>query len=44
MSERILVAYATNTGSTTEVAVVIGDTLRERGYEVDVVPVTRDRY
>jgi len=42
VSERILVAYATNKGSTAEVAVAIGDTLRERGYEVDVVPVTRD--
>jgi menaquinone-dependent protoporphyrinogen oxidase len=42
MSERILVAYATNKGSTAEVAVAIGGTLRERGYEVDVVPVTRD--
>ena len=42
MSERILVAYATRKGSTAEVATVIGEVLRTRGYEVDVRPVTRD--
>jgi menaquinone-dependent protoporphyrinogen oxidase len=42
MSERILVAYATRTGSTADVAIVIGDVLRTRGYEVDVVDVTAD--
>jgi hypothetical protein len=42
MSERILVAYATRKGSTAEVATVIGQVLRTRGYEVDVLSVTQD--
>ncbi len=42
MSERILVAYATRTGSTAEVAAAIAETLRTRGFGVDVVPVTED--
>jgi menaquinone-dependent protoporphyrinogen oxidase len=42
MPDRILVAFATTKGSTADVATAIGDTLRQRGYEVDVVPVTRD--
>lgn len=35
---RILVAYATRTGSTTGVAAAIGETLAARGYLVDVKP------
>lgn len=42
MSERILVAYATHTGSTAEVAGAIGDVLRARGYGVDVLSVAAD--
>jgi flavodoxin len=41
-SERILVACATRTGSTKDVATVIGDVLSTREYEVDVLPVTAD--
>lgn len=36
---RILVCYATRYGSTREIAQVIGDTLREAGRQVDIVPV-----
>ncbi|MHB1016510.1 MAG: flavodoxin domain-containing protein [Coriobacteriia bacterium] len=39
MSKRVLVAYATRTGSTTGVAEAIGRTLGERGYAVDVKPL-----
>lgn len=39
MSQHILVAYATWAGSTTGVAEVIGQTLREAGAGVDVRPV-----
>ncbi|HSK48703.1 MAG TPA: flavodoxin domain-containing protein [Coriobacteriia bacterium] len=39
MSKRVLVAYATRTGSTVEVAEAIGKTLGERGFAVDVQPV-----
>jgi menaquinone-dependent protoporphyrinogen oxidase len=35
----ILVAYASKAGSTAEVAVAIGEVLRERGYGVDVKPI-----
>jgi menaquinone-dependent protoporphyrinogen oxidase len=47
MSQRILVTYATHTGSTAEVANVIGEELRARGFVVDVqavntAPQTRD--
>jgi menaquinone-dependent protoporphyrinogen oxidase len=36
MSKRVLVAYATRAGSTIEVAGAVADSLRERGFEVDV--------
>ena len=39
MSKRVLVGYATGTGSTTGVAEAIGKTLGERGFEVDVKPM-----
>lgn len=39
MNRRILVGYATRNGSTTGVAEKIGETLGERGYSVDVVPL-----
>ncbi|MHB1135566.1 MAG: flavodoxin domain-containing protein [Coriobacteriia bacterium] len=39
MSKRVLVGYATRTGSTTGVAEAIGRTLGERGYAVDVKPL-----
>ena len=39
MSNKILVAYASRTGSTAEVAEAIGQTLAESGAQVDVLPV-----
>lgn len=39
MNERILIAYATRTGSTVGVAEAIGKTLNERGYAVDIKPI-----
>lgn len=39
MSKKILVGYATRTGSTVGVAEAIGRTLAERGFQVDVKPV-----
>lgn len=39
MSASILVAYATRSGSTQEVAEAIAATLRERGLEVDIQPL-----
>lgn len=39
MTKRVLVGYATGTGSTTGVAEAIGKTLGERGYSVDVRPM-----
>ncbi len=39
MNKRILVAYATRTGSTVGVAAAIGETLAGRGYAVDVKPI-----
>jgi len=39
MGKRVLVGYATRTGSTTGVAEAIGATLAERGYAVDVKPL-----
>lgn len=42
MNERILLAYATRTGSTVSVAEAIGKTLSERGFAVDVKPMNED--
>jgi menaquinone-dependent protoporphyrinogen oxidase len=39
MTSPVLVAYATNAGSTREVAEVVAQTLREHGLEADVRPV-----
>ena len=39
MSKRVLVGYATGTGSTVGVAEKIGHTLSERGFDVDVKPM-----
>jgi len=39
MSNKILVAYASRTGSTAEVAKAIGNTLAESGAQVDVLPM-----
>ncbi len=36
MNEKVLIVYATKQGSTTEVAQKIGDTLSEKGIDVDV--------
>jgi menaquinone-dependent protoporphyrinogen oxidase len=42
MNQRILVAYATHTGSTVGVASAIGETLAGRGFRVDVKPLIED--
>ncbi len=39
MNRRILVAYATRTGSTVGVAAAVGETLEEREFVVDVKPI-----
>jgi menaquinone-dependent protoporphyrinogen oxidase len=39
MESSVLVAYATRSGSTKEVAEVVAATLREHGLEVDVQPM-----
>ncbi len=39
MTEKILVTYATCTGSTVGVAEAIGKTLAESGLEVEVLPM-----
>lgn len=39
MDKRVLVAYATRTGSTVGVASTIGETLAARGFSVDVKPM-----
>ena len=39
MAKRVLVGYATRTGSTTGVAQAIGETLAKRGFAVDVKPL-----
>ena len=41
MSNKILVAYATKSDSTREVAEAVGRVLRESGLEVDITPVTQ---
>jgi menaquinone-dependent protoporphyrinogen oxidase len=38
---KILVAYSTRAGSTAEIAAAIGQTLAQRGYTVDVLPVKK---
>jgi menaquinone-dependent protoporphyrinogen oxidase len=42
MNNRVLVAYASATGSTVDVAAALGETLGERGLAVDVRPITED--
>ena len=43
MSASVLVAYATNYGSTQEVAEAVAATLREQGLEVDLQPMRKVR-
>lgn len=43
MSKRVLVAYASKTGATAEVAEFMGKVLREAGAKVDVVPIKNVR-
>lgn len=38
MSNRVLIAYATKTGSTAEIATRIGEIIAEKGFSVDVKP------
>ena len=42
MNKRVLVAYATRTGSTVEVAATIGETLGMNGTAVDVKPIEEE--
>ena len=48
MNNRILITYATRTGSTAEVADAIGEVLASRGFVVDIKPMKEkpslDRY
>jgi menaquinone-dependent protoporphyrinogen oxidase len=39
MNKRILITYATRAGSTAEIAATIGESIRQRGYEVNVKPL-----
>jgi len=39
--KKILVTYSTRAGSTAEIAATIGQTLSQRGYSVDVLPVKK---
>jgi menaquinone-dependent protoporphyrinogen oxidase len=39
MRKKVLIAYATRTGSTGEIAEIIGDVLTDAGWETDVLPV-----
>jgi menaquinone-dependent protoporphyrinogen oxidase len=41
--KRILVAYATMSGSTTEVAQAVGEEIAKRGLQVDVIPLNEIR-
>ena len=43
MNEKILVAYATSSGSTQEIAESVAATLREAGFAVDVQPARKVR-
>jgi menaquinone-dependent protoporphyrinogen oxidase len=43
VGKKILVAYATKYGSTTEIAHKIGEVLRNTGWDTDVLPVDRVR-
>lgn len=43
MGQRVLVGYATKTGSTVGVAERIGEVLGERGFDVDVKPMTETK-
>ncbi|HAD07285.1 MAG TPA: flavodoxin [Anaerolineaceae bacterium] len=39
--KKVLVAYSTRAGSTAEIAATIGQTLSQRGFSVDVLPVKK---
>jgi menaquinone-dependent protoporphyrinogen oxidase len=41
MENRVLVTYASKYGATSEIAEKIGDVLREKGLQVDVIPANR---
>lgn len=41
MSEKVLITYASRTGTTAEVAEVIGETMRANGADVEVLPMDR---
>ncbi|MBD3347520.1 MAG: flavodoxin [Chitinivibrionales bacterium] len=41
MAEKILVTYASKSGSTAEIAVAISEALRESGYETDIIHVSK---
>ena len=43
MAGKVLVGYATQYGSTKEVAEAIAETLRENGFEVDLQPLNKVR-
>jgi menaquinone-dependent protoporphyrinogen IX oxidase len=43
MNQRVLVAYASATRSTVDVAAAIGETLANLGYSVHVKPIRRDQ-
>ena len=42
MNRRILVTYATRTGTTAGVAAAVGETLAARGFDVDVKPIVEN--
>jgi menaquinone-dependent protoporphyrinogen oxidase len=41
MTKKLLIAYASKCGSTTDIAKSIGKVLVEKGYEVDILPVNQ---